>query len=284
MKGVTERWGPLIPGTNIKSTLHLELDYEFTGSVFIVGDIHGRYKALKQTLSEAGYESGRDILIATGDLADRGRDSLSVVSSFLFNPDWYSVMGNHDLFFAANANAFIADSWLAKVSEDTALWIQNGGGETISSFGDNIGAIKAAAEKMLEKMPANIEIAMPNGQWVGVLHANTEEFLMDGQITINTLNDYTWDRGIYKRDKAGENESDVKGTDMLFVGHTTFNSDLRVPAIPHRENNRVYMDTSWSQGGSNLSVAALDYTGDYSIMGYITNLMDENDGLYRRMV
>jgi serine/threonine protein phosphatase 1 len=50
-----------------------------TGRDLIVGDIHGCFTKLKDKLNEIGFDETKDRLFSTGDLVDRGPESLDVV-------------------------------------------------------------------------------------------------------------------------------------------------------------------------------------------------------------
>jgi len=67
----------------------------------IVGDLHGCFDQLTELLKKCNYNKEKDIIIATGDLVDRGPNSVDVLKFFLpDNPHQdhhiYSVLGNHD--------------------------------------------------------------------------------------------------------------------------------------------------------------------------------------------
>ena len=44
------------------------------GRDLAVGDIHGYFSRLEQTLNQAGFDPARDRLFSVGDLTDRGPD------------------------------------------------------------------------------------------------------------------------------------------------------------------------------------------------------------------
>ena len=49
------------------------------GRDLAVGDIHGYFSRLEQTLNQAGFDPARDRLFSVGDLTDRGPDSTAVL-------------------------------------------------------------------------------------------------------------------------------------------------------------------------------------------------------------
>lgn len=72
------------------------IDFEFAkhrlyqvntfGRDFIVGDIHGHLDDLEKALWAFGFEINKD---RTGDVIDKGPDSLGVLNLFLDNPDTF---------------------------------------------------------------------------------------------------------------------------------------------------------------------------------------------------
>lgn len=70
----------------------------------IMGDLHGCFDQLTELLKKCNYNKENDIIIATGDLVDRGPNSVDVLRFFMpDNPHEfhhiYSVLGNHDYKF-----------------------------------------------------------------------------------------------------------------------------------------------------------------------------------------
>ena len=63
--------------------------------VIIVGDIHGCYDEFINLLDQCKYREG-DIVVATGDLVDRGPEIKETLIWFRNTPGTYTVEGNHD--------------------------------------------------------------------------------------------------------------------------------------------------------------------------------------------
>ena len=49
------------------------------GRNLIIGDIHGQYGLMMEVLSKAAFCPWSDTLYVTGDLADRGRETVQVL-------------------------------------------------------------------------------------------------------------------------------------------------------------------------------------------------------------
>lgn len=66
----------------------------------VIGDLHGCFDQLIELLQKCNYNKDKDIIVATGDLCDRGNNSLDVLKFFMpDNPhqyhNIYTVLGNH---------------------------------------------------------------------------------------------------------------------------------------------------------------------------------------------
>ena len=66
--------------------------------VFIVGDVHGCFQALKLLLKKAGCDPHRHRLILLGDLINKGPDSFKTLS-YVRNNKITALLGNHELKF-----------------------------------------------------------------------------------------------------------------------------------------------------------------------------------------
>ena len=65
------------------------------GNDYVVGDIHGMYILLIESLNEIGFNFTSDRLFTVGDLIDRGPDSVKCLE-LCYEPWFYSVRGNHE--------------------------------------------------------------------------------------------------------------------------------------------------------------------------------------------
>ncbi|WP_180084858.1 metallophosphoesterase [Acinetobacter sp. YH12145] len=70
-------------------------DKEIKGKLWAVGDIHGCYNLLMNRLNEIGFDFENDLLVAVGDLVDRGTQNIECIE--LLSKSWFtSVRGNHE--------------------------------------------------------------------------------------------------------------------------------------------------------------------------------------------
>jgi serine/threonine protein phosphatase 1 len=90
---------------------------------FVMGDIHGSFKALKQCLTRSKFDYRNDRLIQLGDVTDRHGDVYECVEELLKIKNLIALRGNHDDWM----DEFIQTGY------HPANWLQ-GGLETVKSY------------------------------------------------------------------------------------------------------------------------------------------------------
>jgi serine/threonine protein phosphatase 1 len=97
--------------------------------IFAIGDIHGCSKTFETLLFDKIQLRKTDQIYCVGDYIDRGHDSKGVIDMILkLRDDGYSIYtlrGNHEQMML---DAFTFE-------EAMEVWIKNGGGQTLESFG-----------------------------------------------------------------------------------------------------------------------------------------------------
>ncbi len=94
--------------------------------IFVIGDIHGGYKALKQVIQRAQIMP-EDQLIFLGDYVDGWSDAPKVISYLIKLSQTHTCVflrGNHDALF---------EKWL-DTKEENKLWLKNGGNATVTAY------------------------------------------------------------------------------------------------------------------------------------------------------
>lgn len=110
--------------------------------LFAIGDIHGCFDSLEELVENKIQLNKNDTLVLLGDYIDRGDKSKEVIDYIidLQGKDYNIIplIGNHELL-------------LLETFEDEnnkPKWLQNGGGETLKSFG--VDSIKDISTKYLD--------------------------------------------------------------------------------------------------------------------------------------
>lgn len=98
------------------------------GKRFVMGDIHGNYKGLKQVLERSNFNIEEDTLVQLGDIVDRGPNVNKCVETLSKIQNFIGIRGNHDERF---------DQWL-KTGIHPTNWRQ-GGKQTALSYLKPIG-------------------------------------------------------------------------------------------------------------------------------------------------
>jgi len=67
-------------------------------STYVIGDVHGCFDQFINLLKKIDYDSQEDKIILTGDLVNRGPESLAVLNYCMADHNITTVLGNHDLY------------------------------------------------------------------------------------------------------------------------------------------------------------------------------------------
>jgi serine/threonine protein phosphatase 1 len=70
-----------------------------TMRTWILGDIHGRYTALRQVMNRSSFDYNNDKLIFLGDVVDRGEQPFECIIELMKVKNKVLITGNHDLNF-----------------------------------------------------------------------------------------------------------------------------------------------------------------------------------------
>lgn len=208
-------------------------DKDIKGKLYAVGDIHGCYNLLMSKLKEIGFDFENDLLVAVGDLVDRGVQNEECVS--LIDEPWFaSVKGNHeDLVIMGDVNQSYYN-----------CHIQNGG-EWFYEL-DYLNQRKIINK--LKTLPIVLEVNH-GGKKYGFVHGHIEqndwaEFISDlvnfdhAKYIIEHKRLPT-ELAMWGRDRIDTDNpkyTHVTGVDAVIMGHT-------VSQKPMRRDNCHYIDT-----------------------------------------
>lgn len=85
--------------TTVEDDEHQEVIPVHKGRTFVMADIHGAYKALRQCLERSGFDKSKDTLIQLGDVVDGWGQTYECVEELLSIPNLIAIRGNHDQWF-----------------------------------------------------------------------------------------------------------------------------------------------------------------------------------------
>jgi serine/threonine protein phosphatase 1 len=221
---------------------------------WVMGDIHGRHKALLECLKKSNFDYEKDTLILLGDIVDGGYNTYLCVEELLKIKNVIFVRGNHDKFFIDFMNN----------GYSKGLWIHQGGKNTLNSYGYNVKCLQTNYyDKYEEDCFINDKGNIP------VTHQhffNTSKFyhIQDDMLFVhggfNDKYDIT-DKSIHKDDEGNDVPHNtpfvlmwdrdlihtaitrkIKGFKHVFVGHTTtqFFNYITTPITNH---NVTMLDT-----------------------------------------
>lgn len=218
--------------------MHQTIRVPDDSNLFVIGDVHGKLDNLCAALSKVGFVFGKDYLVCCGDLIDRGDQNHQVVNAFLEKPNWYTVLGNHDLF---------------PITEDFHLWTWNGGDwalddGTIYQEGGRYKVNHDFWMKMIkhplimtvehrEKRYGIVHAGMPYTGAIGKFISNDWNYMEKALNTFGTqaIEAFVWDRSLIDDINMGRAIPPAINVDKVFSGHTV----IKEPVI---SGNRVYLD------------------------------------------
>lgn len=103
-------------------------------STYVIGDVQGCYRELRALLTQIDFQPGRDTVWFTGDLINRGPESLATLRFVIgLGASAVTVLGNHDLHCLAVAAGYgkrhaedtLDEILIAEDAEDLLCWLRH---------------------------------------------------------------------------------------------------------------------------------------------------------------
>lgn len=195
------------------------------GLDYFVGDIHGEIDLLINTLERVGFNYDHDRLFATGDLIDRGPDSIRALW-LLEEPWFFSVIGNHEAMFITRETD----------SDSMVLHVKNGG-----AWADKLCLRERhyLLDLLYVKAPLAMTISTEQGN-IGLIHAMAPNCWSELQRSIDDWVPYLWDTNKYSA-SLRKNAKKIQSIDAVVHGHVGCDS-------PQVGANQVWIDTLMGTG------------------------------------
>ena len=172
---------------------------------FVIGDIHGAYRALRQCIERSGIKD-EDHLICLGDVCDGWPETKQCVDYLLQLKRVTYILGNHD---------FWLYNWMLSGKSEN-IWLTQGGAATVSSYA--VGVPSTHVTFFQKALPYFLE--------------NNRLFVHAGidprqPLEKQGLDIFLWDRSLVQQAIALHNQNinrKLTTFDEVFVGHTPIQS------------------------------------------------------------
>ncbi len=189
---------------------------------FVLGDIHGGYRALLQCLRRSGFDNERDRLIFLGDAGDGWSQSPECVHELRQVRDLVHILGNHD---------FWAIGWLS-AGVTPPMWLDQGGRATIEAY-QRDAWVGEKAEHL--EFLRGARLYFQDGAGRLFVHGGIEPGKplsdQDGET-------FLWERHLF------DTVSGVPGFRQVYIGHTpTIFADTMEPLNHGGDDNIWRLDT-----------------------------------------
>lgn len=198
---------------------YLKVNSKDYKKIFVVGDLHGCYDKLFTTLFLHKFNHETDLVIAVGDLIDRGDKNIECLR--LINEPWFkSVRGNHEQ-MAINA--------IEGNQQSLYAWMYNGG-DWFFKLDKNRQAEATNLIKQCSELPLIIEVTVNKKKYV-IAHADYphDEYEFGKAVSNKQV--------LWNRDRINNNDKTIiKNGHSFIFGHSPQES------IKHLAN-RIYIDT-----------------------------------------
>lgn len=220
---------------------------------YVIGDIHGAYKALSQVL-DCNFDNDNDLLISLGDVADGWPEVVECFDRLMEIKNLIYIMGNHDY-------------WLREylqTGEKPHIWTSQGGLATIQSYEKNPDKKKPHLKFLQSAKPYHV---LDNMLFV---HGGFNPY---EDISMQNPYDLAWDRILV--------EMAIYGYDMdisykeVFVGHTT--TSYIAPGLKPVHKDKIWMLDQGCGWEGKLTLMNID-TKEYFQSDIVKNLYPNHKG------
>jgi len=174
---------------------------------FVIGDIHGAHRALKQCLERADFDYEHDHLIALGDVVDGWPETPECVEELIHIKNLTLLIGNHDQWCI---------DWMTH-GQRPLIWTEQGGQATIDAYvrrGDLIAKHRDEfwSKGVYRYLDSRNRLFVHGGVDPSIsLEKNKPRYLM-------------WDRALAMRAVNKKTVQPWRKWDEIYIGHTSVHS------------------------------------------------------------
>ena len=178
---------------------------------YVLGDIHGAYRALRQVLERSPFRPGLDRLIHLGDVADGWPETPECVELLLSIPNSIWLQGNHDWWTA---------EWMATevpLEQAYRIWLRQGGEATYMAYQRGP---KEQIQKHFQAFFAHQRPYFEDESGNLYVHGGYDPTV---SITKQEPFDLIWNRDLWRYSQK------ARGYKECFIGHTPTIPESKVP-------------------------------------------------------
>ena len=175
---------------------------------FVIGDIHGAFKALKQCLERSNFNYTEDTLIVLGDVVDGWNEVPECIEELLKIRNLIYVWGNHDWW----CNKWFKEGW------SHPMWEEQGGRATKEAYikqGDLLVKHRDFFDRAIKYYLVDNKL---------FVHGGISPAIIQRPIEKQELNDLMCDRELFRVARfKDDRDSSYKYADydVIFIGHTS---------------------------------------------------------------
>lgn len=205
------------------------------GRLFVLGDIHGAYKALIQVLERSKFDYEKDTLIFLGDVCDGWSETKECVDELLKIKNLIYILGNHDLWFIQFYYKEMKAHWN---DDDYMCWTKHGGQATLNSYGFTQEYIQenVDSEDFTDLIPTPhlkfFKRAVPFYELGKNIYTHAG-FIPNLSVDIQDLSYFAWDRTLINKAYQFQNKKQTcTFYEEIYLGHTPtigFNGNYKTP-------------------------------------------------------
>lgn len=210
---------------------------------FVIGDIHGGYKALIQCLVRSNFNYNEDELIVLGDIVDGWPETPEAIEEILKIKNRVILMGNHDEW---------CKDWL-EYGSSPIIWTEQGGKATIEAYLKRNGDLMTKHRDSYFKEAQYYYIDEKDRLFV---HAGVPNFTQE-PATVDAF-DLVWNRSLADGVFHGTLDDEAMNkypASEIYIGHTTTSKYSNTPIV--YKNKIFLLDTGGGWEGK-LSIMNVD--------------------------